>query len=67
LYPIAQQVLPAGVQLILLDEQEKLEMQAEAGKHDESLKFKFTGELKETFSIKVCWGNVQIIETFIVD
>ncbi|MDB9370955.1 DUF1822 family protein [Nodularia spumigena CS-586/05] len=66
LYPTEQQVLPTGLQLMLFNEQGKLEMQAEAGKNDQFLKFQFTGELGENFCVKICWGNVDIAEKFII-
>ncbi|MGK7923778.1 MAG: DUF1822 family protein [Spirulina sp.] len=70
-YDIAIAVLPAGsqpylpedLQLILLDPEGKSVMQAEARK-SEGLELQFSGELGESFSVKMVLGDVSVTEEF---
>ncbi len=57
--------LPYGLEIMVLDEREKLMMQAQA-KETESIEFRFSGEIGEQFSIKVSLHNFTKIETFII-
>ena len=57
--------LPYGLEILLLDEREKIIMQAQAKKAD-SIEFCFSGERGEKFSIKVSLNNLTKVETFII-
>lgn len=57
--------LPTEIKLIVLDENNRSVMQAEAG-GSENLEFNFTGEPGERFSIKVALGDLSITEPFII-
>lgn len=64
--PIAgQPYLPRELQVMVLDEQGKAVLQAEAG-NSEGLEFQFSGELGESFSVKVTLGEVSITEKFLI-
>ena len=65
-YPIGSQpYLPSELQLIVLDEQGKSVLQAEAG-NSESIEFQFSGEPGESFSIKVALGDFSVTEEFFI-
>jgi hypothetical protein len=65
-YPIgAQPYLPLELQVMVLDEQGKSVLQAEAG-NSESIEFQFSGEPGESFSVKVALGNFSITEEFLL-
>jgi len=57
--------LPYGLEIMVLDEREKLRMQAQA-KQTESIEFCFRGEIGEKFSIQVSVNNLSKVETFII-
>ena len=57
--------LPYGLEIMVLDEKEKLMMQAQA-KKTESIEFCFSEEIGEKFSIKVSLNNFSKVETFII-
>ena len=64
--PIGIQLyLPPELQVMVLDEQGKIVLQADAG-NSESIEFQFSGELGEGFSVKVALENDSITETFII-
>lgn len=70
---ITVEVCPIGIQLYLppelrvmvLDEQEKAVLQADAG-NSESIEFQFSGEPGERFSVKVALDDTSITETFLI-
>jgi hypothetical protein len=65
-YPIGSQpYLPSELQLMVLDEQGKSVLQAEAG-NSESIEFQFSGEPGESFSIKVALGDFSVTEEFFI-
>ncbi|GAB4186850.1 MAG: hypothetical protein Fur006_26400 [Coleofasciculaceae cyanobacterium] len=65
-YPLgAQPYLPAQLQVMVLDEQGKSVLQAEAGS-SESIEFQFSGEPGEGFSVKLALGDFSITETFFI-
>lgn len=65
-YPTgAQTYLPQDLQLIVLDEAGQSVMQA-CARSTENIKFEFSGELGEKFSIKVALGDFSITEPFLV-
>jgi hypothetical protein len=65
-YPIgAQPYLPLELQVMVLDEQGKSVLQAEAG-NSESIEFQFSGEPGESFSVKVALGDFSITEEFLL-
>lgn len=57
--------LPSEVQLIVLDEEGNIAMQAEAGNSD-GLEFQFRGEPGERFGIKVMVGEFSVTEEFLI-
>jgi hypothetical protein len=61
----AQPYLPRELQIMVLDEQGKAVLQAEAG-NSESIEFQFRGELGESFSVKVALGEVSITQEFLI-
>jgi hypothetical protein len=60
-----QPYLPSDLQLMVLDEQGKLVLQAEAG-NSESIEFQFSCEAGESFTVKVTLGEVSITEKFLI-
>jgi hypothetical protein len=50
---------------MVLDEQGKSVLQAEAG-NSESIEFQFSGEPGESFSVKVALGDFSITEEFLL-
>ncbi len=60
-----QRYLPRELQVMVLDEQGKAVLQAEAG-NSEGLEFQFSGELGESFSVKVTLGEVSITQEFLI-
>jgi hypothetical protein len=50
---------------MVLDEQGKSVLQAEAG-NSEGLEFQFRGEPGESFSVKVTLGNLSITQEFLI-
>jgi hypothetical protein len=50
---------------MVLDERGTAVLQAEAG-NSESIEFHFSGELGESFSVKVALGEVSITEEFLI-
>ncbi|HEY9668893.1 MAG TPA: DUF1822 family protein [Coleofasciculaceae cyanobacterium] len=65
-YPIGSQpYLPSELQLMVLDEQGKSVLQAEAG-NSESIEFQFSGEPGESFSIRVALGDFSVTEEFFI-
>ncbi|MBD0346287.1 MAG: DUF1822 family protein [Coleofasciculus sp. Co-bin14] len=61
----ARPYLPPELQIMVLDEQGKAVLQAEAG-NSESIEFQFSGELGESFSVKVALGEVSITQEFLI-
>lgn len=61
----SQPYLPAQLQVMILDEQGKSVLQAEAGS-SESIEFQFSGEPGEGFSVKLALGDFSITETFFI-
>lgn len=57
--------LPPELRVMVLDEQGKAILQADAG-NSESIEFQFSGEPGEGFSVKVALEDVSITETFII-
>ncbi len=60
-----QRYLPRELQVMVLDDQEKAVLQAEAGS-SEGLEFQFSGEIGESFSVKVTLGEVSITQEFLI-
>lgn len=61
----SQPYLPGQLQVLVLDEQGKSVLQAEAGS-SESIEFQFSGEPGESFSVKLTLGDVSITEKFLI-
>jgi hypothetical protein len=61
----ARPYLPRELQIMVLDEQGKSVLQAEAG-NSESIEFQFSGEPGESFSVKVTLGNLSITQEFLI-
>jgi hypothetical protein len=60
-----QSYLPQDLQLMVLDENGDVVLQAIA-KSTETIQLKFKGESGERFSVKVALGEVSVTEAFIV-
>jgi len=60
-----QPYLPSDLQLMVLDEQGKSVLQAEAG-NSESIEFQFSCEAGESFAVKVALGDFSITEKFLI-
>ncbi|MBD2579886.1 DUF1822 family protein [Oscillatoria sp. FACHB-1406] len=63
--PSRSHYFPSDVRLMILDENDRVALQAEAG-GSEGLEVKFSGEPGERFSIEVVLGECKIAEQFIV-
>ncbi|MBP0016321.1 MAG: DUF1822 family protein [Cyanobacteria bacterium SBLK] len=63
--PIAQTYLPPDLQLILLNEEGDLVMQANA-KTTKAMELEFSGILGDKFQIQVVWENTNITESFVI-
>jgi len=57
--------LPEDLKLMVLDQDEKAVMQAEA-RSTRSIKLKFSGEAGESFGIKIALGDISITENFLI-
>ncbi|MFB2891612.1 DUF1822 family protein [Aerosakkonemataceae cyanobacterium BLCC-F50] len=67
LYPTGNNTyLPAGVHLIVLDENGDIFLQATARNADNWIQLEFRGELGERFSIKVGLGDAEIVDYFVL-
>jgi hypothetical protein len=65
-YPSGGQIyLPQDLQLMVLDEKGEAVMQAQA-RSTKNIQLKFSGELGESFGVKVAWGNVSVTEAFVI-
>jgi len=60
-----QPYLPPELQVMVLDEQGKAVLQANAG-NSESMEFQFSGESGESFSVKVVLDDTNITENFLI-
>jgi Protein of unknown function (DUF1822) len=68
LYPLneAQNYLPPAVQLIILDEEGEVFLEAESRSADNWIQLEFRGEPGERFSVKVALGDASIVENFAI-
>ncbi|HEY9901594.1 MAG TPA: DUF1822 family protein [Candidatus Sericytochromatia bacterium] len=57
--------LPEDLKLMVLDKDEKAVMQAEA-RSTKSIKLKFSGEVGESFGVKIALGDVSFTENFLI-
>jgi hypothetical protein len=60
-----QPYLPRELQVVILNEQGKAVLHAEA-ENSEGLEFQFSGELGESFSVKVTLGDFSITQEFLI-
>ena len=60
-----QPYLPPELQVMVLDEQGKAVLQANAG-NSESMEFQFSGESGESFSVKLVLGDTNMTENFLI-
>ena len=58
--------LPQGLEIRILDQNQKSVLQATANKTNENIEFLFSGEPGEVFSIKASFNENNIVETFII-
>ena len=58
--------LPQGLAIMILDENQKPILQAQANKTNETIEFLFSGEPGEIFSIKASLNDNNIVETFMI-
>ena len=68
LYPLnaAQNYLPPATQLIILDENGEVFLEAESRNADNWIQLEFSGVPGEQFSVKVALGDVNIVENFAI-
>jgi len=67
LYPTGDNTyLPAGVHLIVLDENGDIFLQATARNADNWIQLEFRGEPGERFSIKLAFGDISVIDNFVI-
>ncbi|HEY9631772.1 MAG TPA: DUF1822 family protein [Coleofasciculaceae cyanobacterium] len=65
-YPTGGQIyLPQDLQLMVLDDEGKAVMQAQA-RSTKTIQLKFSGELGESFGVKIALGDVSITEAFLI-
>ncbi|WP_341732300.1 DUF1822 family protein [Microcoleus sp. EPA2] len=64
-HPMGNQTyLPPGLKLMLINESEELLYQVESRKADNFIKFEFTPDLRELFSINIVLGDANIRQSF---
>jgi hypothetical protein len=64
-YPMGNQTyLPPGLKLMLMNESEELLYQVESRKADNFIKFEFTPDLRELFSINIVLGDANVRQSF---
>lgn len=64
-HPMGNQTyLPPGLKLMLINESEELLYQVESRKADNFIKFEFTPDLRELFSINIALGEVNVRQSF---
>lgn len=66
LHPIDKKYLPSGVQLLILDEDEKVFIKAQAREYDNWIQLQISGVHGENFSVEVALDNFSIIEYFVI-
>lgn len=59
-------LLPTGVQLRVLDEQDNICMQEQAGEANAWIEHEFTGHAGEIFRIEVVLGDTKVAENFVI-
>jgi hypothetical protein len=65
-YPMGSEIyLPQDLQLMVLDDKGKAVMQAQA-RSTETIQLKFSGELGESFGIKIALSDFSITEVFLI-
>ncbi|XZN90921.1 MAG: DUF1822 family protein [Microcoleus sp.] len=64
-HPMGNQTyLPPGLKLMLMNESEELLYQVESRKADNFIKFEFTPDLRELFSINIVLGDANVRQSF---
>ncbi len=66
LYPLERTYLPPRLKLVLLDEEEKVVMEAETRHENQNVQFEFRGETGDRFSVRVELGEDSIVESFVI-
>jgi hypothetical protein len=61
-----QTYLPPTLQLIVLNEDGEAVMDVQAGSDNKTIQLEFSGETGDRFGVKVAWGDVSVIENFVV-
>ncbi len=64
--PIGQTYLPSNLQLMVLDENGEVVIDARARSDNESIQLEFDGELGDRFSVKVALDDVSVTENFVI-
>lgn len=65
-YPMRASILPPGLQLVVLDETDKVFLQAQARDADNCIQLKFFGRYAEEFAVKIILGEAEIVESFVI-
>ena len=64
-HPMGNQTyLPPGLKLMLINESEELLYQVESRNADNFIKFNFTPDLRELFSINIVLGDANVRQSF---
>ncbi|WP_424097428.1 DUF1822 family protein [Moorena producens] len=61
-----QTYLPPNLQLLLLDEEQEMLINAQARNEDQAIQLDFTCEPGDRFSVKVALDNASVIEEFVI-
>lgn len=61
-----QNYLPPNLQLLLLDEEQEMLINAQARNQDQSIQLDFSCEVGDRFSVKVALDNASVIEEFVI-
>jgi hypothetical protein len=64
--PIGQTYLPSNLQMMVLDEDGEVVIDARARSDNESIQLEFDGELGDRFSVKVALDDVSVTENFVI-
>ncbi|MFW6296850.1 MAG: DUF1822 family protein [Halothece sp.] len=67
LYPLGQEVyLPQGVEMIVLDDDDDVFLEAKARESDNWIQLQFRGQPQESYRVKIVLDEVSVIEEFLI-
>jgi hypothetical protein len=62
----AQIYLPTNIQLMVLNEEGEVVMDIQAGSDNKTIELEFSGQLGDSFDVKVTLGDASVIENFVI-